>query len=266
MTDAQTRRLVLWIEYDGTDFNGWQVQPGQRTVQSEIEAALSKMCNEPVRIVGSGRTDSGVHALGQVAHFNARSAIPPFKFALGLNTLLARDISITDCREVYTPFHAQHDALRKTYRYRILFRRRPSALRRHCTWHVKSPLDIAAMQKAAEILQGERDFESFRAEGTPVESTVRNLERLEVRPVEDELHIEATANGFLRHMVRNIVGTLVEVGRGDRTPGSMADLLGARDRKQAAPTCPPQGLTLVCVDYGEKMPPEAPPDPSEKKG
>lgn len=266
MTEGQARRLVLWIEYEGTDFNGWQFQPGQRTVQGEIEAGLSKMCNEPIRIVGSGRTDSGVHALGQVAHFDTRAVILPFKFALGLNTLLERDIAITDCREADAPFHAQHDALRKTYRYCLLCRRRPSALRRHRTWHVKSPLDVAAMQKAAEVLQGERDFESFRAEGTPVESAVRNLERLEVRPAGDELHIEATANGFLRHMVRNIVGTLVEVGRGERAPGAMAELLEARDRKLAAPTCPPQGLTLMCVDYGEKMPPEAPPEPLDLKG
>lgn len=266
MTNVQKRRLVLWIEYEGTEFNGWQFQPGQRTVQGEIEAGLSKMCSEPIRITGSGRTDSGVHAMGQVAHFNTRSAILPFKFALGLNTLLDRDISITDCREANSSFHAQHDALRKIYRYRILLRRRPSALRRHRTWHIKSALDIAAMQRAAEILQGEHDFESFRAEGTPVKSTVRNLERLEVKAVDDELHIEAMANGFLRHMIRNIVGTLVEAGRGERAPDSMTELLASRDRNLAAPTCPAQGLALICVDYGEKMPPEAPPEPLNIKG
>ncbi len=259
MPSGDRRRLVLWIEYDGTDFHGWQAQSGQRTVQSELEEALARMCGEPIRLVGSGRTDAGVHALGQVAHFDASSGIPPFQFRVGLNSLVGCDLAVLDCREAPAGFHAQHDALRKTYRYRILNRRAPSALRRHRTWHVRAPLDLARMQRAAALLTGGRDFAAFcREKGRPL-STVRRLERLEVRREGDEIVIEATAEGFLRHMVRTLAGTLAEVGRGEREADSMEELLAARDRSLAGPTAPPQGLYLVAVDYGEKLPPLAAP-------
>lgn len=259
MDSGAPRRLVLWLEYDGTEFHGWQTQPGQRTVQAELEGALFRMCNEPVRIVGSGRTDSGVHALGQVAHFDTKSPISPEKFRLGLNTLIGRDVSVLDCREAREAFHAQFDARRKTYRYRILNRRTPSALRRHRVWHVRASLDLERMRRAAGALQGDHDFTSFCAAGGSDASAVRRVERLEVRKEGDEVIVETTAEGFLRHMVRNIVGTLVEVGRGDRGPESIPDLLAARDRTLAAPTAPAQGLYLVAVDYGEKTPPPIPP-------
>ncbi|MEE9274617.1 MAG: tRNA pseudouridine(38-40) synthase TruA [bacterium] len=257
MSPEDLRRLVLWIEYDGTDFHGWQAQPGQRTVQVEIETVLGRMCAEPVRLIASGRTDAGVHAEGQVAHFNTSSSIPAFKFRLGLNTLLERDISILDCREARAPFHAQYDALRKTYRYRILRRRAPSALRRSRVWHLKAPLDVGRMREAAAGLLGEHDFASFCAEGGNSASTVRRLELLEVREEGEEIVIEAASAGFLRHMVRNLVSTLVEVGRGDRAPESMGALLAARDRTLAGPTAPPQGLCLMGVEYGDKTPPPA---------
>ena len=236
MSGEAKRRLVLWIEYDGTEFNGWQFQPEQRTVQSEIEAALTKMCGEPIRIIGSGRTDAGVHALAQVAHFNTHSPLIPKKFRLGLNSILERDISITECREAFEKFHAQYDAIRKTYRYRILNRKAPSAIRRNRVWHNRRPLDLEAMQQGAACLVGEHDFASFCPEGIEVSSKVRNLERLEVCRQEDEIQIEATSGGFLRFMVRNIVGTLAEVGRGERTPasGSRDPRLAARPREQAA--------------------------------
>lgn len=251
------RRIVLWVEYDGTDFNGWQFQPGQRTVQGEIEAALSRMCGEAVRIIASGRTDSGVHALGQVAHFDTSSPLCVQKFRMGLNSMLERDAAIVDCREAFAPFHAQYDVIRKTYRYRILTRRSPSAIRRNHVWHHKRILDIPAMRRAAAHLVGEHDFASFAPERVEVSTTVRNLERLEVIESGDEIRVEATANGFLRFMVRNIVGTLAEVGRGERGADSLREILEARDRNRAGEKAPAHGLCLLGVEYGEKIPPPA---------
>ena len=263
MNAENSRCLVLWIEYQGTNFHGWQTQPGQRTVQSEIEDALLRMCGEPIRIIGSGRTDAGVHAWGQVAHFYTHSRIEPYKVRIGLNTMMGRDVSIFDCREAPGGFHAQFDAVRKTYRYRILNRRSPSAIRSPYTWHVRKRLDVEAMRKAAAILEGEHDFASFcREKGRP-EDTVRRLERLSVERTGDEVVIEATAEGFLRHMVRNLAGVLVEVGRGEREADSVGEVLAGRDRTLAGVNAPPQGLALVRVDYGEKLPPEAAPGPDE---
>ena len=251
------RRFVIWVEYDGTNFHGWQFQPGQRTVQAEIEKALLRMCKEKVRIVASGRTDAGVHALGQVAHFNTSADITPQKFRLGLNSLLERDISIFDCREAKEKFHAQFDAVRKTYRYRILMRRTPSAIRRNHVWHHRRKLDISLMKQAAAHLVGENDFASFCPESTVVSSTIRKLERFDVIEAGDEVHVEVTAEGFLRFMVRNIVGTLAEVGRGERHPDDIPGILEARHRSRAGLKAPAHGLCLVSVDYGDKLPPPA---------
>lgn len=264
MPEGGSRRLVLWVEYDGTDFRGWQVQPGARTVQGELEGALATLCGEAVRVVGSGRTDSGVHALGQVAHFDTRSALSLLKVRLGVNGLTGEDLAVVDCREAAGGFHAQHDALRKTYRYRILNRRAPSALRRGRAWHLRAPLDVERMAQAASFLAGEHDFAAFcREQGRPA-STVRCLERLEVRREADEILIEASGDGFLRHMVRTIVGTLAQAGRGERPPESLKEVLESRDRTRAGPTAPPQGLFLVEVDYGPKTPPPGPAEPEEE--
>ena len=252
--NSGARRLVLWVEYEGTDFNGWQFQPGQRTVQGELEGALARMCGEEVRLIAAGRTDSGVHALGQVAHFSTLSTISPEKFLLGLNTLIGRDVTLVDCREAKGKFHAQFDALSKTYCYRILHRRSPSALLRNRTWHLKSPLSVDQMREAAERLKGEHDFAAFCGAGGSETSKVRRIERLEVREEGEEIRIKITGKGFLRQMVRIIVGTLVEVGKGERTADSMTGLLASRDRRQAGYTAPPHGLCLLGVDYGDKMP------------
>ncbi len=257
------RRLVIWIEYDGTDFHGWQVQPGQRTVQGEIEGALARMCGEAIRVVGSGRTDAGVHAWGQVAHFRTLSRIAPWKLRIGLNAMMGRDVCILDCREAAGGFHAQFDAIRKTYRYRILNRPSPSALRRHRTWHVRKRLDVEAMRRAARMLEGVHDFASFCRESGKPEDTVRRLERLGVARAGDEVVIEATAGGFLRHMARNLAGVLVEVGRGERGADSVRGVLAGRRRALAGVTAPAQGLALVRVDYGDKLPPLAEPGPEE---
>ena len=263
MNAETTRCLVLWIEYAGTYFHGWQTQPGQRTVQREIEDALAKMCGEPIRIIGSGRTDAGVHAWEQVAHFHTRARIIPWKVRIGLNTMVGRDVSIFDCREAPGGFHAQFDAVRKTYRYRILNRRSPSAIRHPYTWHVRKRLDVEAMRQAAKILEGEHDFASFcREKGRP-EDTVRRLECLRVERAIDEVVIEATATGFLRHMVRNLAGFLVEVGRGEREANSVRGVLAGRNRTLAGVNAPPQGLVLLRVDYGDKLPPAAAPGPDE---
>lgn len=255
MHNDKDRRLVLWIEYDGNEFHGWQIQPGQRTVQSEIEAALARMCGENVRIIASGRTDAGVHALGQVAHFDTSADLKPIKFRLGLNSLLEKDVSIFDCREANEPFHAQFDVVRKTYRYRILTRKGPSALRRSRVWHHRRRLDLERMQAAAAHFAGERDFASFCPESIEVSSTVRKLDRLEVFETDDEIWVEVTAEGFLRFMVRNIVGTLAEVGRRERSPESIPAILEACDRNRAGMRAPAHGLYLVEVDYGDKQPP-----------
>ena len=251
------RRLVLWIEYDGTNFHGWQFQPGQRTVQSEIESALLIMCNEKVRVLASGRTDAGVHALGQVAHFNTSADITPKKIRLGLNSLLKGDVSIFDCREAKEKFHAQFDAIRKTYRYRILMRKTPSAIRRNHVWHHRRKLDLSLMRQAAVHFVGEEDFASFCPESTTVSTTVRRLERLDVIEAGDEVLIEVTAEGFLRFMVRNIVGTLAELGRGERHPDDIPGIMEARHRSRAGLKAPAHGLCLVSVDYGDKLPPPA---------
>jgi tRNA pseudouridine38-40 synthase len=257
MAGDARRRLVLWIEYDGSEFHGWQFQPGLRTVQEEIEAALGKMCGEDIRVIASGRTDAGVHALGQVAHFNTRAKISPKKFRLGLNSILERDVAILDCREAVEKFHAQYDALRKTYRYHILTRRPPSALRRTRAWHHRRALDAERMRSGAAHLIGEHDFASFCPERVEVSTTVRRLDRLDVIEEGDEVRIEAEASGFLRFMVRNIVGTLAEVGCGERSPEEMGEILEARDRNRAGLRAPGHGLFLVRVDYGEKTPPPA---------
>jgi len=255
MPNGKNRRLVLWIEYDGTEFHGWQIQPGQRTVQSEIESALAQMCGEDIRIIASGRTDAGVHGLRQVAHFDTSTDLEPKKFRLGLNSLLEKDVSIIDSREAKEPFHAQFDAVRKTYRYRILTREGPSALRRSQVWHHSKGLDLARMQEAAGHFVGERDFASFCPEKIGASSTIRKMDRLEVFEVGDEVWVEVTAEGFLRFMVRTIVGTLAEVGRGERSPDSMPEVLKARDRKRAGMRAPAHGLYLVEVEYGSKLPP-----------
>ncbi len=263
MDAGNPRCLVLWIEYDGAHFHGWQVQPGQRTVQGEIEAALEKMCGEPARIIGSGRTDAGVHAWGQVAHFHTTSRVEPWKVRIGLNGMMGRDVSVFDCREAPGGFHAQFDAIGKTYRYRILNRPSPSAIRRSHTWHIRKPLDLEAMRQAAKILEGEHDFASFCREKGKPEDTARRLERLSVERAGDEVVIEARAGGFLRHMVRNLAGVLMEVGRGEREADSMRETLAGRSRRLAGVTAPPQGLALVRVEYGGKLPPEAAPGPEE---
>jgi tRNA pseudouridine38-40 synthase len=244
------RNIKLVIEYDGTNYHGWQVQPNGLTIQEVIEEKIQTMTRERARLTGSGRTDAGVHALGQVANFRTASTIPVEGFHRGLNSLLPPDIVIQCAEEVDFQFHAQYGAKRKTYRYVILRREFPSALFRNYSWRVPVALDIRAMEEASRLLLGKQDFTSFQGADADTEDPVREVFQTEwSKKKSDLLHFTIEADGFLKHMVRNIVGTLVDVGKGRTSPEEFRRILAARDRRQAGMTAPPQGLFLVEVKY-----------------
>jgi len=245
------RTFKLTMEYDGTHFCGWQRQKNDRTVQETIEAAIETMIGHPVAVAGSGRTDSGVHALGQTASFTCSTRLNGDALQIGLNSLLPDDVVILSCQEMDPGFHARYSARRKIYRYRVLNRRIPEAVGRYYAWHIKRPLSVDNMSAAASLLIGTRDFKAFEGSGSPRSHTTRTIYRAEwVLEGEDYLIFEIEADGFLRFMVRNIVGTLVEVGSGKRTATDMDKILTSRDRSQGGPTAPAHGLFLVEVHYG----------------
>ena len=238
------------LEYDGTPFSGWQVQPGQRTVQSELERALQSVFADPkLRVVASGRTDAGVHALGQVVSFRSSADRKAFQVRDGLNALLPKAIVCLKAEERDPAFHAQLSATGKLYRY--VFRISPTrrALERDRAWELRQPLDTEAMQTALKVLEGRHDFSSFRARGCAAKSPVRVLHRADLLEKGDEIWIELYGEGFLRHMVRNIVGSLHDVGRRKQEPEWFSTLLQAKDRTQGGVTAPACGLFLVRVDY-----------------
>lgn len=242
-------RIALGIEYDGTAYSGWQRQRHGSGVQERLEIALSRVADEPVEVVCAGRTDAGVHAAGQVVHFDTASRRNDRGWLLGANTNLPDDISVTWVRPVDAGFHARFSATARRYRYLILNRLQRSALYRHRAWWVHEPLDVERMRSAAGALLGRHDFSAFRAAGCQASTAVRELRSLAIHRQDSWIALDLTANAFLQHMVRNIAGTLVAVGRGDEAPEWVGRVLGSRDRKAAGMTAPPQGLTLVAVEY-----------------
>jgi len=248
------RTIKLTIEYDGTDFNGWQVQSqGNRTVQGEIEKALQTILKKKVRVYGSGRTDSGVHALGQVAHFKTSSTIPADAICRALNVNLPRDVAILQAEDVKRDFHAQFDAKRKVYRYTILNRQKPCAVNRRFCTHIPYALNVSAMRRGAKDLIGQHDFRSFVA-SDPAKcgkegSTIRRIYRADLKKRGMYIVFEIEANGFLYKMVRNIVGTLIAIGARQCSSFSMQNIITAKNRTMAGDTALPQGLCLMEVKY-----------------
>lgn len=238
------------IEYDGSGYHGWQRQVKECTIQGMIEAAIRRLTGEGVTLNGSGRTDAGVHALGQVANFHSASSLPDAVVRRALNALLPADIVILDCRRMPAGFHARFDALEKTYRYCLLNRPCPAAIGRYYHWHIRQPLDVPAMRRALSHLVGTHDFKSFEGAGSPRPHTTRTLTAAQLdRLADGRLDITISADGFLKHMVRNIVGTVVAVGRGKLSPDGLPALLDARNRCAAPATAPACGLCLVAVRY-----------------
>ena len=247
------RRLKLTVEYDGTDFRGYQVQgKGERTVQSVLGEAVSTLLpREEVILHGAGRTDVGVHALGQVVSFETESALPIERWAIALNSMLPPDLAVAQAEEAVPDFHARFSARQRTYGYLIWTRRTRSALWGRYSLHYRRPLDVGLMRQAATALVGTHDFASFaRAGGNPGWTTTRDLRRLSVRQMRNGFLVTVTATGFLRSMVRNIVGGLVTVGAGDLPPVALEEILALRDRAlNPIPPAMPQGLCLLRVDY-----------------
>lgn len=242
-------RIAIGIEYDGTAYNGWQRQKSGTGVQEVVEAALAQVANHPVEVVCAGRTDTGVHASGQVAHFDTSAERATRSWLLGANSNLPDDVNLAWAQPVPDAFHARYSAEARTYRYLILNRMLRSSLYRNRAWWVHDPLNEARMQAAADLLIGEHDFSAFRAAGCQARTAVRDLRRLDVRRSGDWLALTVTANAFLQHMVRNLAGVLVAVGAGERPPGWARDVLLSRDRTLGGVAAPAHGLTLVRVDY-----------------
>ncbi len=260
----------MTLEYDGTDFFGWQVQPDRRTVQGEVERAIAEVTQERVRIHGASRTDAGVHATGQVASFESATRLEPEALKRALNAVLAEDVAVLACTEAASGFHARHSASGKHYRYRIVNRPEPSPLERRRALHVREPLDVQAMHEAAQAVLGEHDFRGFETDTSlrykELEEKGRSTESASVRRIsgvrfarlaEPLLALDIAGTGFLYNMIRALVGTLLQVGRGKRPGSDIADIVNltagpARARAKAGPTSPPQGLCLVRVFYGEE--------------
>ena len=239
----------ILLEYDGTRYSGWQEQKNARTVMGEIRKAAQEVLGERLEMQGAGRTDAGVHALGQVASFRTDRTWAPTDWTRALNAVLPEDISVRSTELMPDSFHAQHAACGKLYEYRILNRPERPTIERRYVWHVYRPLDDASMRQAASTLIGSHDFSSFEGALSDNEDPICHLQQLSVAREGDHLVIQAYANRFLKQMARAIVGTLVEVGHAKRPPNSLADILAAKDRTAAGRTAPPQGLFLVRVDY-----------------
>jgi len=243
------RNVVLTIEYDGTDFSGWQRQSGRASVQAEIERAVRAVTREQVDLIGAGRTDAGVHALGQVANFHTASRIAADRFPGALNAHLPKTIRILSAWNGAPDFHARYAATGRTYRYAVLNRAAPSAILRAHTLHVPAPLDLRAMQEAVTPLLGAHAFTAFRAVGSGERTTICRVRRADVARGGDTVLFTFEADRFLRHMVRLIVGTLLRVGQGKLAPETVEGILAAEDNRKAGPRAPAHGLFLIRVTY-----------------
>lgn len=246
---APPRNIRLLLAYDGTPFLGWQVQPQGPTIQSVLEEALGRITGHETKVKGSGRTDAGVHALGQVANFHTTARMATEAFVPALNGMLPPEIAVLAADAVDISFDAQFSAVEKTYRYRIFNSRTKDPFEHHRSWQIHAALDIDAMRDASAHLIGTHDFSSFRAMGCVASSPVRMMRTILIVREDAFITIELTADGFLRHMVRNIVGTIVDVGKGRFSTDDFSAILEARDRTQAGKTAPPHGLYLVRVVY-----------------
>ncbi len=254
-------RLAVGIEYDGTAYNGWQRQKSGVGVQAKLEDALSRVADHALEVTCAGRTDAGVHATGQVGHFDTTSQRSARGWLLGANSNLPDDIAVTWVRDVPDDFHARYTATARSYRYRILNRLVRSAMHRHRAWWIHQPLDAGRMHEAAQALVGEHDFSAFRAAGCQASSANRCIDSIAVGRDGDWLTLDVTANAFLQHMVRNITGTLLAIGMGEAPVGWAREVLESRDRTVAGVAAPPEGLTLVAVEYPEALDLPAPPEP-----
>ena len=246
------RNIRLVIEYDGTDYLGWQVQARGLTIQGILEEKLALLTGEKVHLIGSGRTDSGAHALGQVANFKTKSPMEILRLQKALNSLLPSDIAIRKVEEIDETFNARRSARSKIYEYRVLNREIRSVFHREYAWHIPQRLDLGEMEEASRVLIGEHDFSSFRSVGTPTKTAVRKVLRAEwKRDREGFFKFEIEATGFLKQMVRAIVGSLVEVGRGKVSAEQFRKVLESKERSKAGPTAPARGLFLKEVKYGQ---------------
>lgn len=246
-------RVALGVEYDGSGYVGWQRQKTGTGVQALVEKAISAVADEPVECFCAGRTDAGVHASGQVIHFDTAAERSTRGWLLGVNSGLPSDININWAHIVHDEFHARFSAVSRSYRYLILNRPARSALHRQRAWWVYEPLDENLMQQAASTLLGRHDFSAFRAAGCQASTPERDVMAIDVRRRDDWIVFTITANAFLQHMVRNITGTLVAIGRGEQSTEWLGEVLRIRDRKEGGIAAPPHGLTLTAVSYPERF-------------
>lgn len=250
--EEKTYNYKILVAYDGTKYSGWQIQPNATSIQSKIEDAVKIILKKHTRVIGSGRTDAGVHALGQVANFRVSEQVDLYRFLRSINSILPKDIRVKHIEDAPLDFHAQYSATGKIYHYRICLEKVQSPFLRLYTYHLHDKIDIHLLKEASRLFVGTHDFTSFANEahaGSAQKNPVRTLQRLDIVMEEEGLRLEFEANGFLYKMVRNIVGTLLEVASGKRKIEEILHIMDAKDRKKAGKAAPPQGLCLIKVHY-----------------
>ncbi|MCR4944880.1 MAG: tRNA pseudouridine(38-40) synthase TruA [Clostridium sp.] len=243
------KNIKLILEFDGTNYGGWQKQNNNKTIQEELEKAIRKATGEDIEVIGSSRTDAGVHSRGMTANFKTNSSIPPERFREAVNRHLPDDIAILKSEEVNDSFHARYDSKGKTYSYTIVNRYEKVSIGRNYVYHVKDELDLLKMQEACKYFIGKHDFTAFKTNGSSVKTSVRTIKELYMEKDGDSIRIFVTADGFLYNMVRIIVGTLLEVGKGKIDPKSIENIIESKDRNQSGPCVQPNGLVLEKVYY-----------------